>query len=234
MQRILLCVIGVASTFQLSAQHEINFSINSGIGKTALIHSFVDDKNDTRVEDFYSPTFGFNAHYSYSFGDLSLESGLGFNDIKGKHTTGQNVTLIENNSSRTIEKDVLVQRKTRYLTIPLSINYRTEKLRVGIGAYGSYMVYSQHYIAEYAEGEMNAFQSVGGQTSKFDYGLTAQVSYDLSDRASILFSTNYGLKDVSEGKELGAQYHFSQFNPIQRALKNRQFMVGLKFKLHKS
>lgn len=235
MKRLFLFAIGALTSVQLSAQHEINLSINSGIGKTALNHSPINDFSDTRIGDFYAPTFGINAHYSYSFGDFAIESGLRFNDLKGNYTEGVNYTEIQlDGSVREIENDVVNMRSLRYLTVPVALNYTMDKLTIGAGGYFSYALRSEHYVINYVNQEINELQSVGNHTSKIDLGLTAHVSYALSDRASLLFSTNFGLKDISNGKELGAQYSLTQFNPIQRSVKNRQFMIGLKFRLFES
>lgn len=234
MKRILLSAIGLIATAQLSAQHQLDLSVNAGIGKIALISSPMNDLTGTRVADFSSPTYALNAHYSYSFGDFSIESGIRFNQVKGKHTEGINFTEIElDGSFRTIEKDYTSLRKTSYLSIPLTFNYKIENLTIGAGVYAGYLIRSEHTLLEYTNGELAGFQSVSNM-SKLDFGLTAHADFALSDRASIIISTNYGLADISNGKELGASYYFSQFNPVQRDLKIRQVLVGLKFRLHKS
>ena len=232
MKRIILCSLTALVTVQLNAQHSIDFSASAGIGKVALDHSPLDDLSDTRVADFYAPTFGINAHYAYEIGNFSIESGLGFNDIKGKHTEGLNgTTMFPDGSFQILKSDVVNTRSLRYLSLPLMFNYRIDKLTLGVGGYLSYMMRFEHYFFVYTEDEMNLLQSVGNSTSKVDYGFKANISYALSDRVSLLFTSNFGLKDISNGKELGAQYVISQFNPIQRSLHNKQFMVGLKFHL---
>lgn len=232
MKRIILCSLTALVTVQLNAQHTFDFSASAGIGKIALDHSPLDDLTDTRVADFYAPTFGINAHYAYEIGNFSIESGLGFNDIKGKHTEGVNVSELQADGSfREIERDVVVTRSSRYVSLPLMFNYRIDNLTLGAGGYLAYLVQYNHHVFDYTNGELNGFQAVGGQTSKLDFGLRASISCALSERVDLLFSTNFGLKDVSNGTELGAHYSLTQFNPIQRSLQNKQFMVGLKFHL---
>lgn len=234
MKRLLFVALGTLATFQLSAQHDISLSLNAGIGKTAPKYTGSNTFFSTRYSHSYAPTFGVNATYAYAIGNYSIESGLSFNDLKGNQTEGADVTVIENDEFRIVEKDREIKRKMRYLTVPLTLNYRTDKLRLGIGVYASYLVQTEQNVTDYSEGEITAFYPNKQLTQKFDYGIVGQVSFDITERASVLFTTNWGWIDLQlADKSLPALDEY-QYGYVYQPLRNQQFMLGLKYRLYKS
>jgi hypothetical protein len=234
MKRILLFALGIFASSQLFAQHEISVSASAGIGKTAPKYTNANTYFSTRYANSYSPTFALSGTYSYSIGDYSIESGFSFNDLKGNQTEGANVTVIENDQIRTVENDREITRKMRYLTVPLTLNYRTDKLRLGIGVYASYLVQTKQTITDYSEGEIMGSHSANNLTINFDYGFVGQVSFDISERTSILFTTNWGVKDIRNESAVVPNFYPYEYQALAHPLKNQQFMLGLKYRLYRS
>lgn len=237
MKRLLIFACVTLATFQLSAQQQVHLSVNSGIGKIGFRLYPGDRSSIIRYEDRYFATYNINMSYAYGFGDFSIESGLAYNDLKGYQTDGRNETeMTIDGSYRTVQKDIITERTARYLTVPLKLNYRIDKLQIGAGVYASTSITTRYYAVEYTDGLYTNSNNDGKAMKNFDFGVSAQVEYALSDRASLLFSTNIGLMNLRP-----FTYQSQQFTPDQttiltnwREVKNRQYMLGLKFRLFKS
>lgn len=237
MKRLLMFAIGTLATFQLSAQQHVHLSVNSGIGKIGFKLYPGELTSSTRLEDRYFATFGMNLSYSYQFGDFSVESGLSYNELKGYQTDGTNLSeMAMDGSYRIVKKDIITERKAHYLTVPLKLNYRIDKLQIGVGAYISSLISDQYNAVAYTDGLYTGSSNARSGLKNLDFGVSAQVEYELSERASLLFSTNLGLENVNPGS-----YPLPQFTPDfpvevinRRELRNRQYMLGLKFRLYKS
>ena len=233
MKRIILCSLTALATVQLNAQQQIHLSISSGVGKIGYLRS--DEIYRTRKEDSYSHTFGINLKYSYGFKDFYIESGIAYNDLKGNQGEGRNITEITPDGFyRTVKNDIHVERKARYLSVPVTLNYRIEKLHIGAGVYTSALVSTSQIVTESFDDEPIARTGGKSPLNSIDFGLTAQVSYELSERASLLFSANYGTIYVKGNTSINYNTNELSYMIEQHRLKNRQFMVGLNFRLYKS
>jgi hypothetical protein len=111
------------SSKSIYSQHEFSFSAFSGISKIASIHTTEDEVfSQSRISERFAPALNLSLTYSYGFGKFQLETGLGFSQLKGY----QSETYVVNyfNSTDNYKVEVITERKSKNLYIPLSLHYQ--------------------------------------------------------------------------------------------------------------
>jgi hypothetical protein len=97
--------------------------------------------------------------------------------------------------------------------------------------YGGYNLTDQGFISFYNNEEPGGFQGTGNQLNKFDIGLNARLAINISENMKLKTSILYGFSNLNTGSEKGAHYFMNQTNPQERELKNRQFLIGLSYRI---
>lgn len=216
----------------LFAQHHVDVSLSSGIGKSALITDFEEEKEiQTVITDKYSATYNVQVNYFFQKNHWIAETGIGYNLIKGstKETFNAYDFFNQNEYDRYATHET---RRAHYLTIPVTIHYQFNKLRLGAGVYAGIHLTDYSFIQFYRNEMPNGFQQGGNRLSSFDIGATAKVHYALNDQFGIQATMNYGFSDVSNGNQTGAIYQTFQLREAtNRELKNRQFLLGISYRL---
>lgn len=221
-----LCPFGVFS------QHHLSASLNSGIGKSALLTDFDSEiAMQTTIEDRFSMTYNAQLTYTFQKNHWLVETGLAYSMIKGSTTETFNVYDFFNQfnySVYTAEET----RRSHYLTLPLLLHYTFNKLSFGAGVYGSLKLTDYSAYEFYIDDMPSGFQQGGNRLSKFDLGASAKLHYSITEKIGLQSQVNIGFLDVSNGSQTGAMYQTLQLNEAtNRQLKNRQLLLGITYRI---
>ncbi len=225
-------VVSTCFSLPLFAQHQMSVSLNSGIGKSALITDSESEAGmNTNISDKYSMSYNAQLNYSFQKNHWIAEMGLAYNLIKGSTRETFNVYDWSNqyqyHTYATHET-----RRAHYLTIPLMIHYKFNKLSIGGGLFAALLLTDYSFIQFYRDEMSNGFQQGGDRLSNFDIGANAKVHFSLNEKFGLQALINYGFSDVSNGNQDGAIYQTFQLNEASnRKLKNRQFLVGISYRI---
>jgi hypothetical protein len=219
----------------LFSQHLLNLSLNSGIGKSALITDFESENNkivSTLIEDEFCTSFIGQLEYSYQIKNWSIETGVGYNFIGGSTTEKFNSYNIFNN----FEYNQYTSHETRrlhYLTIPFLANYHHNRFQFGSGFYASYLITDYSFYTFYLnEIPELGFLQGGKRLNKFDLGIRSKIKFNLSSKIAIQSLFNWGFLNVDNGYQKGAAYYIFQTDPASnRKIKNRQLLFGIAYTL---
>ncbi len=213
------------------AQNEVRLSVFSGMGKIASVHSIEDEVlSGTKISDRYLPAFNLLASYMHHFKHFQLETGLGFSQIKGEQRETFNL-YTDMTYLNFYRMEVITERKSKNLYLPITAHFQVKKFNFGIGGYSSFLLTDSYFISFYRDDEPEGLQGGGKQLKSIDFGINAQMGYDISDKLRLNFSVLHGLNNVNSGSEKGAKYFLYQLSPQERTLKNHQILIGLNYQL---
>lgn len=231
MKYLFLTCLGVTLSAQLFSQHHLSVTANGGVGKMTVAQDFIyQAESSGRLEESLASTGGFSLNYAFKMGDFSLETGLGYNQIKGNQSETFTITTVDINSVNTLHAvNLQTFRKAHYLDVPLTFNYQLDEFRFGVGAYARYLITNSTMLIAYSDNDLFILQNSGNNLSTFDFGLTANLSYKIGEKYDLMLSVNHGLSNVSNGTEQGAKYFTYGLTKEPRELRNRQFMLGIKY-----
>ena len=216
----------------LFAQHQMSVSLNSGIGKSALITELESEsKMMTNISDKYSTSYNAQLNYSFQKNHWIAETGLAYNLIKG--STQETFKVYDwYNQYQYHTYAAHETRRAHYLTIPLMIHYKFNKLSIGAGLFAALLLTDYFFIQFYRDEIPDGFQQGGNRLKNFDIGANAKVHFSLNEKFGLQALINYGFSDVSNGTQNGAVYQILQLNEASnRQLKNRQLLVGITYRI---
>ncbi len=133
-----------------------------------------------------------------------------------------------------------------YLSIPVTVNYKTSKFIYSIGVRVSSMIYGKNYIADKQRlldynviiNSEDAFYDKG-IFNKIDYSFALGVSYSLSKKLSISAKANYSYIGIINSGNISprSSYQYMEARDIQfkgRFDKNVYLGLGIKYRFGKS
>ena len=225
-------VASACFSLPLFAQHQMSVSLNSGIGKSALITDSESEMElQTDISDKYSVSYNAQLNYSFQKNHWIAETGLAYNLIKGSTRETFNVYNLFNQ----YEYHTYAAHETRrahYLTIPLMIHYKFNKLSIGAGLFAALLLTDYSFTQFYHDEMPGGFQQGGNRLTNFDIGANAKVHFALNEKFGLQALINYGFLDVSNGNQDGAVYQTFQLNEASnRQLKNRQILLGISYRI---
>jgi hypothetical protein len=175
----------------------------------------------------------YNAQLSYSFqkNHWIAETGLAYNLIKGSTRHTFNIyDWINQYQYHTYAAHET--RRAHYLTIPLMIHYKFNKLSIGAGLFAALLLTDYSFFQFYHNGMPYGFQQGGNRLRNFDIGANAKVHYSLNEKFGLQALINCGFLDVSNGTQNESAYQPYQPNQASnRQLKNRQFLLGISYRI---
>lgn len=216
----------------LFAQHQMSVSLNSGIGKSALITDLESEvEMKTNISDEYCMSSNAQLNYSFQKNHWIAETGLAYNLIKG--STRETFNVYDwSNQYQYHTYAAHETRRAHYLTLPLMIHYKFNKLSIGTGIFAALLLTDYSFIQFYRDEIPNGFQQGGNRLRNFDIGANAKVHFSLNEKFSLQAMILCGFLDVSNGTQNGAVYQTLQINEASnRQLKNKQFLVGISYRI---
>ncbi len=134
-----------------------------------------------------------------------------------------------------------------YLSIPVTVNYKTSRITYSIGLRVSYMIYGENYIADKQRfldynviiNSKDVFYN-GDIFNKVDYSFTFGVSYSLSQKLYVSAKANYSYVGIINSDNISQGRYTRQYTlarDIQlrgRFDKNVYFALGFKYRFGKS
>lgn len=230
------CLFGVLST----AQSEFNLSAHFGVGKMSNSQENDWHNMQTELKTRLSFSTDISANYRYSFDYIFLQSGISFSYISGKQQESLPVISVPSMN----EAEIISEKKLSvyYLGIPITGNFKWNQFDVGVGIKPNFRLTnsfdSKTYSTNPTDGinqAVNSYSYSGGNNMRrTDLGLIGRAGYDVNDWISIELSGYWGLLDVGNNFDQGVLYDIMQDPQLSesRTQKNRQLLVGLKFRLN--
>lgn len=232
MKSYILATLTLATSFAANSQHHVDFSMHAGTSTINSMHTDLEQSQSrTRIEDLQKWSFDFGANYAYQFNKWMVRCGISFCSIKGETLESFTVYPLFHDDGFPSLIELSTTRTASYLRIPLTINYQYDKVQLGVGVYGAYLLTNSVWAAGYNNSDPMLFQGSGNTLAKFDVGVMAEISYQLDEKFDLLVAANAGMVDISNGSEQGAVQYIYGLEPHQRSLRNRQLTAGLRYHL---
>ena len=230
MRKIMLSGFAIMNTCILFSQHHMNLSLSNGISRISSVNSNEEEgMSRAKITDGQNWSLNGSANYYFSFRKWNIETGLTYSFIQGNTT--EQFHVYTQTQGVDFDYELNTKRGIHYMKIPVSVNYRFDRLELGVGIYGAYRLTNSSWIKGYINSDPAIFQGGGNNLRKFDSGVICQLKYKLDAKYDFLISANAGLIDISNEVEKGAPNFFFGFEAHQRTLKTRQLTIGVIYHL---
>lgn len=219
---------------------QIDFSLNAGGGASLIYNSATVNMNHlyygSPVRSIPKRSFETGISMRKYFENTFIEMGLSYSYVQSVHeentfaqttVTGQGMNQIYIEKFRTIG----------YLTIPIILSRNYESFSIGAGLQPQFTLHvTEDKKMWYGPSAgINLVDPVlDNRTIRtFDLGFVGQANLKATERLSLNFKLYWGITNINNFQEKGVMNEFFQIESpvIDRRLKNRQFIISLRYKL---